>query len=429
MAEIVLIGLNHRTAPVELRERVSFTQEAARLASEQLRSRGVLSETLVLSTCNRSELYGVPPESALSASDNAGAIELFLATFHKIAPEILNGSLYRRHDSEAVRHLFRVAAGLDSMMLGEAEILGQIRDAYRIAVDHGGTGPVLNRMFQGALEVGKRVRTETQISSRPMSVAFAGVKLAERIFGSLRSHSALILGAGSTGEQVVAHLRDRGIARLGVANRSRHRGIELAQRFGAEVVDWEGLDSALVWPDLVVCSVSSSEPVVSVQDVERAMAARSNRSLLFIDLGVPRNVAPAASELYNVYLYGVDDLKEIVEQNKRAREAEIPKVEALVEEHVAKFESWQAGVEVGAVLRELRSRLESERDAFLRERLGDMSHLSAHDKERISGLMDELLHRVLLQPAEQLKAVPDLRRKLQNLEALRDLFRLDQGKP
>jgi glutamyl-tRNA reductase len=427
--EIVLIGLNHRTAPVELRERVSFTQEAARLASEELRSQGVLSETLVLSTCNRSELYGVPPESTLSAKDSAGAMELFLATFHKIEPAMLNGRLYRRHDREAVRHIFRVAAGLDSMMLGEAEILGQIREAYRIAVDHGGTGPVLNRLFQSALEVGKRVRAETQISARPMSVAFAGVKLAERIFGSLRSHSALILGAGSTGEQVVAHLRDRGISRLGVANRSRQRAIELAERFGAEVVDWEALDSALIWPDMVVCSVASPESIVSRAAVERAMAARSNRPLLFIDLGVPRNVAPGAASLYNVYVFGVDDLKEIVEQNKRAREAEIPKVELLVEEHVTKFESWQAGVEASAVLRELRSRLGTEREAFLRERLGSMNHLSAEDKQRISSLMDELLDRVLLEPAEQLKAVPDLRRKLQNLEALRDLFRLDQGKP
>jgi len=425
---IVLIGLNHRTAPVELRERVSFTQEAARLASEQLRSRGVLSETVVLSTCNRSELYGVPPESASSAKDSAGAMELFLATFHRIEPAVLNGSLYRRHDREAVRHLFRVAAGLDSMMLGEAEILGQIREAYRIAVDHGGTGPVLNRMFQSALEVGKRVRAETQISARPMSVAFAGVKLAERIFGSLRSHSALILGAGSTGEQVVAHLRDRGISRLGVANRSLQRAAELAERFGAEVVDWEALDSALVWPDTVICSVTSSEPVVSRVAVERAMAARSNRSLLFIDLGVPRNVSAGAAELYNVYLYGVDDLKEIVEQNKRAREAEVPKVELLVEEHVTKFESWQAGVEASAVLRELRSRLGAEREAFLREKLSGMLHLSPDDKRRIAALMDELLDRVLLEPAEKLKTVPDVRRRVRNLEALRDLFRLDQDK-
>src|SRR5580693_9444708 len=172
--EIVLIGLNHRTAPVELRERVSFTTDQAQQAAEELRAKGVLSETLVLSTCNRSELYGVPPESAVGSTE---AMELFLATFHQVELVALGGSLYRRRDREAVRHLFRVAAGIDSMLLGEAEILGQIREAYRIAVDHGGTGPVLNRMFQGALEVGKRVRAETQISTRPMSVAFAGVKL------------------------------------------------------------------------------------------------------------------------------------------------------------------------------------------------------------------------------------------------------------
>src|SRR5437867_3989726 len=195
--EIVLVGLNHRTAPVEVRERVSFTADQARRASEELRSRGILEETLVLSTCNRSELYGVPPETQTeSASQMAG----FLTTFHRLPAEELNGSLYRHHDSDAVRHLFRVAAGLDSLLLGEAEILGQVREAYRLALEHGATGPVLNRMFQGALEVGKRVRTETEIGARPMSVAAAGVKLAERIFGKLRGHTALILGAGAMGE-------------------------------------------------------------------------------------------------------------------------------------------------------------------------------------------------------------------------------------
>src|ERR1700756_2940335 len=258
--EIVLVGLNHRTAPVEVREKVSFTAEQTQRAAEELRARGILEETLVLSTCNRSEIYGVPPESS---HECAPGLSSFLSEFHAVRHDVLSVSLYHHYDREAVRHLFRVAAGLDSMMLGEAEILGQIREAYRIAVDHGGTGPVLNRMFQGALEVGKRVRAETQISARPMSVAFAGVKLAERIFGSLRSHSALILGAGATGEQVVAHLRDRGISRLGVANRSRQRAIELAERFGAEVVDWEALDSALIWPDMVVCSVASPESIVS----------------------------------------------------------------------------------------------------------------------------------------------------------------------
>src|ERR1700688_1610515 len=243
--EIVLIGMNHRTASVELRERIVFSPEQALEAAEQLRSRGILEETMVLSTCNRSELCGVPRE--LSA-DSAGAVELFLASFHQLSPSELDGSLYRHRDSHAVRHLFRVAAGIDSMLLGEAEILGQVRDAYQIAVDHGATGPVLNRMFQAALEVGKRARWEADIGKRPVSVAFAGVKLAEQIFGSLRGHSALILGAGATGEQVVGHLRDRGISQLRVANRSRERAGELAARVGAEIVEWENLPAALEWP-------------------------------------------------------------------------------------------------------------------------------------------------------------------------------------
>src|SRR5712672_408955 len=251
--EIVLIGLNHRTATVELRERVAFSVQQACEAADQLRSRGILEETLVLSTCNRSELYGVPRELA---ADSSGAIELFLASFHQLPPAELNDSLYRHCDRSAVNHLFRVAAGLDSMLVGEAEILGQVREAYRIALDLGATGPVLNRMFQNALEVGKRVRTETDIGKKPVSVAFAGVKLAERIFGSLRGHSALILGAGATGEQVMDHLRDRGIANLRVANRSPERARELAVRVGAGVVEWESLNASLAWPDMIVSSVS-----------------------------------------------------------------------------------------------------------------------------------------------------------------------------
>jgi glutamyl-tRNA reductase len=337
--------------------------------------------------------------------------------------------MYRRHDREAVRHLFRVASGLDSMLLGEAEILGQVREAYRVAADSGATGPVLNRMFQGALEVGKRIRTETEIGKGPVSVAFAGVKLAERIFGKLRGHSALILGAGATGEQVAGHLRDRGISRLLVANRSSERARELAARVGAEVVPWESLSAALEGPDLIVCSVASPEPILSREVLEHAMARRSNRSLLLVDLGVPRNVAAGAAGLYNVYLYNLDDLSEIVEQNKRARQAEIPRAEIIIDEHIAKFEAWQASVETGLVLRQLRERITLERDAFLRERLASMPQLSEEEQRRTALLIDEMLDRVLLQPAERLKGVSDLRRKLLNLEALRDLFKLDQGKP
>src|SRR5262245_37958206 len=183
--EIVLVGLSHRTATLEIRERVAFNPDQARRAADELRSRGILEEILVLSTCNRSELYGVPPEAV---QDSAGTMENFLASFHRLEPAELNGRLYLHRDQDAVRHLFRVAAGLDSMMLGEAEILGQVREAYRIALEHGATGPILNRLFQNALQAGKRVRAETEIGARPLSVALAGVKLAERIFGDLRGH-------------------------------------------------------------------------------------------------------------------------------------------------------------------------------------------------------------------------------------------------
>lgn len=424
--EIVLIGLNHRTATVELRERVVFTVEQACAAADQLRSRGILEETLVLSTCNRSELYGVPRELT---ADSAGAVENFLASFHQLPATALNASLYRHRDRSAVHHLFRVAAGLDSMLLGEAEILGQVREAYRIALDHGATGPVLNRMFQGALEVGKRVRNETEIGTRPVSVAFAGVKLAERIFGKLNNHRALIVGAGATSEQVVRHLCDRGIKQLRVVNRTEEHAVDLAARFGGDVIPWENLNAALEWPDLIVTSVSSTEPILTRRIIEKAMAARGNRSLLMIDLGVPRNVAADAGGIYNTYLYNVDDLTEIVEQNKKAREAEIPRAEAIIEEQIEKFMHWQAGVAVGAVVGDLRAKLEAERETFLRERLAAMSNLSEKDRAEVGKLLEEFLNRVVIDPAEKLRGTPELRRKLQNLEALRDFFHLDREKP
>lgn len=424
--EIVLVGLSHRTATVQMRERVAFSAEQARRAEAELRERGILEETLVLSTCNRSELYGVPPETA---ADTAGALTDYLAAFHKLSPADLNGSLYRHNNRTAVRHLFRVAAGLDSMLLGESEILGQVREAYRAALESGATGTVLNRMFQAALEVGKRVRAETDIGTRPMSVAFAGVKLAERIFGKLREHQALILGAGAMGEQVVEQMRDRGIAHIRVANRSRDRAVELAGRFNGEVVPWEGVSQALAQPDIVVTSISGAEAVFTREILEQVMEERGNRALFIIDLGVPRNVPAGVGDLYNVYLYNVDDLTEIVEQNKKARESEIPRAEAIIEEHVAKFESWQASLQAVTFLSELRARVHGEREEFLRERLSHMEHLSPADRQKVAQLTEELLDRVLFARAERIRGMRELRRKLANLEALRDLFGLEKDEP
>jgi glutamyl-tRNA reductase len=407
--EIVLVGLNHRTAPVEVRERVSFTTEQARRAAEELRARGILEETLVLSTCNRSEVYGVPPESS---HECAPGLSTFLSEFHSVRPDVLSVSLYHHYDREAVRHLFRVAAGLDSMLLGEAEILGQVREAYRFAHEHGATGPVLNRLFQGALEVGKRVRTETELGARPMSVASAGVKLAERIFGKLSERRALVLGAGTISEQVVAHLRDRGIAQLDVMNRSRDRANELARQFGGTVVGWGEWETALLTPDVLVSSVGAEEPVLHRDTVERAMVARGNRALFLMDLGLPRNIDASVAELYNVYVYNTDDLSEIVQQNRSARESEIPRAQGIVDDHVAKFLSWQASVELVGLVDALRVKMREERASFIRSRMEPMKHMTETDRAHVEKLMDEML-----------------RRKIQNVEALRDLFLSNREKP
>ncbi len=424
--EIVLVGLNHRTAPVEVRERVSFNAEQTRRAAEELRARGILEETLVLSTCNRSEVYGVPPESS---HECAPVLSTFLSEFHSVGADVLSVSLYHHYDHEAVRHLFRVAAGLDSMLLGEAEILGQVREAYRFAHEHGATGPVLNRLFQGALEVGKRVRTETELGTRPMSAASAGVKLAERIFGRLNERKALVVGAGTIGEQVVSHLRDRGISQLHVMNRSRERADELAKQFGGKVVGWGEWDTALQSPDVVVSSVSAEEPVLRRDMVERAMAARGNRALFLMDLGVPRNIDAHVGELYNVYVYNTDDLTEIVQQNHNARESEIPQAQGIVEEHVSKFLSWQASVELVGLVDALRLKLREERASFIRSRMEGMKRLTETDRAHIEKLMDEMLEKLLLEPAQRLRGEKELRRKIQNVEALRDLFLSNREKP
>ena len=424
--EIVLVGLNHRTAPVEVRERVSFNAEQAQRAAEELRARGILEETLVLSTCNRSEVYGVPPESS---HECAPGLSSFLSEFHSVRPDVLGVSLYHHYDQEAVRHLFRVAAGLDSMLLGEAEILGQVREAYRFAHEHGATGPVLNRLFQGALEVGKRVRTETELGTRPMSAASAGVKLAERIFGKLSERKALVLGAGTISEQAVSQLRDHGIAQLQVMNRSKDHAEELAKQFDGKVVSWGEWDAALQSPDVVVSSVSAEEAVLRRDIVERAMAARGNRALFLMDLGVPRNIDPSVGELYNVYVYNTDDLTEIVQQNRAARESEIPKAQGIVEEHVSKFLSWQASVELVGLVEALRTKLREERATFMRSRMEPMKHLTETDRAHIEKVMEEMLEKLLLEPAQRLRGEKELRRKIQNVEALRDLFLSNREKP
>jgi glutamyl-tRNA reductase len=424
--ELVLVGLNFRTAPVELREKVSFSHEQAQRAAEELRARGILEETLVLCTCNRSEVYGVHPNSN---RESAAALSAYLSNFHDVQPDILNPSLYHHYDHDVVRHLFRVSAGLESMLLGEAEILGQVRDTYLRAYESRITGPVLNRLFQAALEVGKRVRAETELGNRPVGVASAGMKLAERIFGKLTDRSALVFGAGTISEQVVSQLRDRNIGHLYLTNRSSEKAEAFAREYKGQVIEWGEWESALKLPDIIVSAVGAQETVLTKPLIERAMAARGNRALFLMDLGMPRNIEPAVAELYNAYLYTIEDLTEIVQQNHHARQSEVPKAEALVEEHVGKFISWQASVELIGVMDTLRGSMKERRVAFLHEKLSGMNHFSPEDRERLGVLMDELIEQLLIAPAERLRMEKELRKKIQSLEAIRDLYLSGKEKP
>jgi len=423
--QVALIGCNHRTASVELRERVSFTQQQALDAADELRRQGILEEAVVLSTCNRSELYGVPGEEAAALTE---AMEEFFTSFHGLQRAEVNGKFYRWTGREAIHHLYRVAAGLDSMMLGEAEILGQLRTAYNQALEHGATGPVLNRVFQGALEVGKRVRAETEVGARPMSVALAGVKLAERVFGNLKGKNALIIGAGAVAEQVVEQLQNRAIGNLQVVNRSYDRAADLAGRMAGRAVAWDSLEAVLSQPDIIVASAGGTGSILSRKMLERAIAAREGRPVFVVDLGVPRNVDAAAGGLYSLYLYNVDDLGEIVEQNKKAREAEIPRAEAIISEHIGKFEAWRATLEAGSIVDDLRDRFHQHRQLLLEEKLKEMPDVSPEERHRIARITEELIERVLDEPAERLRSGRGMRGRLGAVEALRHIFGLDEGK-
>ena len=385
---IALIGISHRTASIELRERVAFRVEQACEAADQLRARGVLKEVVILSTCNRTELYGVTGERT---ADNLSAMEMFIASYHQVAQQEFKAALYRHTDRDVVRHIYRVAAGLDSMLLGESEILGQVREAYRVAMDHGATGRVLNRLFQSALEVGKRIRTETQIATRPMSVAFAGVKQAEALLRGLENQRVLIVGAGVTSEQVVKHLCDRGAPQFRILNRTLENAKALVARYGGEVLSWEKLPEVLDWPDLIVSSVSTPEPIISRQMVETAMVARGHRPLMMMDLGVPRNIAVDVREIPNIQLSDIDGLTEVVEENKKARVEEIPRALALIDDQIDGFMRWQAGVAACSVSAQLRNVPEQSRQTVLRQHLAAMVNFTEQERTHFISLIEKFL--------------------------------------
>ncbi len=396
--KLLLIGVNHRSAAVEVRERLAFSSQQVREATASLRECAIANEVVILSTCNRSEIYAVAQDGP---QDHLRWLESFFLRFHKQNEAELSPFIYRSADRDAVRHLFRVVSGLDSLMLGEAEILGQVRQAYKVAMENHSTGAILNRLFQNALEVGKRVRTQTDLGSRPMSVAFAGVKLAEQVFGNLDDQHAAVIGAGAVAEQVADHLRDRGIGKLFVVNRSRERGEAIAHQVSGEYHPWEDLERVLEQADIAVSSVSSEEPIINAALMGRVMRARGNRDVFVMDLGIPRNVATEVGNLYNLFLYNIGDLTAIVEENRAARQQEIPRAESIVSEHVSKYQMWVTSIEVIELAYALREKVQHEREEILHARLGRVGHLSPDDRAHAAQLLGNLVDRILQESAGQ----------------------------
>ena len=330
---IGVLGLNHRTAPVELRERCAFQTHQVPHALKTLRNELSISECVILSTCNRVELYTLLPEQA----GFDGRLKNFIAQFHQLEPDLVTDRFYWYDQPDSVRHLFRVTAGLDSMVLGESEILGQVRDAYSQAVSCGTVGSVFHRLFQTAIRTGKDVRSKTKIGCGAISISSVAVELAHRIFQDLKKKTILVIGAGAMAETTLQCLKGQGVGSVVVANRSQENAVGLAHAVHGQALPLTELESALTSADIVICSTSADRYLLTASQVHQKMAMRHQRPLFLIDISVPRNLDPAIGTLENVYLYNIDDLEGIVSSNRQMRQNEVSACSAIVETHMEQF--------------------------------------------------------------------------------------------
>lgn len=412
-ARLLLLGWNFRTAALAVRERVAFAGDDLREALSRICGEGLVTETVIVSTCNRSEIYGV------SDGESTGErLTRFISEWRGLDHgEAVAGSFFRE-GSEAARHLFRVASGLESLALGESEVLGQVRSALRIAREAGTTRAVLHRMFETAVAAGKRVRAETEIARHPLSIPSIGFELATKVFGDLADRTVLVLGAGETGALFAEQASAAGVRDVRVANRGAARSESLGRRLTFTAVAWEDLPRALPEADVVVGTTASPTPVVTRADLERAMRERRGKPMFLLDLAMPRDFEEAVGELYNVYAYGLDDLGELAEENRRRRSREVPHAEAILEEELSRFLGWFGNLAVVPTLNDLRARLAALRDA-------ELDRMPAADRERFRAFADAIANKLLHEPLRRMKSESDASRKLDRVEAVRHLFDLD----
>lgn len=412
---LVLIGLNHRTAPLELRERVSFTGDEVGPALGDLRR--LIGEAVLLSTCNRAEVYCVAPNPHEAWERVLG----FLEGRGGLPAQELRRHAYQKADAEVVRHLFRVAGGLDSMLLGESEVLGQVRRSMSAAAAAGSLGLALSRLFHGAIRAGRRVREETEVGRRALSVSTAGVQLASRVLGDLRGRRAALIGAGEAGRLVAKALRIVGVADLAIANRSPARAQALARNLGGRVVALEDLPALLEGADVIISATDAPEYVISREAVAQAVALR-HRPLFIFDLAVPRDVDPQVGELEGVRLFNIDHLSAIAEENLARRRQEAAKAEAIVEQEVARFLRWWDSREALPIVRQLHRRAEETRRRELERALRRLGDLPPQERRVLEAMTRSIVKRLLHDPTLALKRHPSKA----YLQAARLLFDLPE---
>lgn len=417
---LLALGINHKTAPVEIRERVVFAPDRLRAALSEMVTLPEVGEAAILSTCNRTELY-----LDLAGEDAAGLVD-WLCRYHHLDAEELRTYLYSHPGADAVRHMLRVASGLDSLIMGEPQILGQMKDAYHAAFEAGSLGTLLGRLFQHTFLVAKQVRTDTAIGASPVSVAFAAVSLAKQIFGDLGQQTALLIGAGETIELAARHLFDNGIGRVVVANRTVERAHTLASQFQGYAISLAEIPAHLAEVDIVISSTASPEAIVRHQDVKAALKKRKHRPMFMVDIAVPRDIEPQVADLEDVYHYTVDDLQDVIEENLSSRREAARQAEEIIDIQVAHFMGWLQSLGAVDTIRSFRNRAIETRDEVLQK--AEQMLAAGHPADEVLQYLGHTLtNKLMHQPSANLRRAA-FEGRGEVIRSARELFDLDRPK-
>jgi glutamyl-tRNA reductase len=423
MAEVnlILVGVNHKTTPVEIREKLAFTKGKIEESVNHLFNFPDIIEHTILSTCNRVEIYA----RANSQDSAIKSIKQFICDFHQLSLVELEDHFYSYSNKEAVEHLFRVSSSLDSMILGEAQILGQVKEAYSLARDLRSTGLVLNQLFEKAFSIAKKVREETGIAERSVSISSAAVELAQKIFDDLENHTVMLVGTGEMAELAAKHLISYGVKTVYVPSRTYERAANLARMLNGSALDFEAFKNELHRADIVITSTSAPNFIIKKEIVEKAIHERKNKPIFFIDIAVPRDIEPDVNDLENVYLYDIDDLQVVVSANIKEREKEAENAMNFISQEVTKFNNWVGALDAVPTIVEIRKKAENIRKQEIEKTLKKISHLSEDDKQLLRQMSSSMINKILHKPTIKLKQKTQSEDGHVYLKAIRHLFHLD----